>query len=186
MQTLEASSTDHAIARFLRTLSSAALQLAEDLETEAPGEQGPLPLDEANLGTLQRLIVRTPAIDSEVGVSPREITQQLDRDDEPNVRTALAAMEKRGITELVPGASPQRWRLAPSYSEKPGGPLNECCQRCGYQFAGPTVQEICAVKSACDRRLREPGYRVPKGRKQNMMIRDATLAAHPELGPTER
>jgi hypothetical protein len=54
-------------------------------------------------------------MDSEAGVSPRQITQHLDRGDEPNIRTALAAMQKRGVTELVPGAVPQRWRLAAPY-----------------------------------------------------------------------
>jgi hypothetical protein len=54
-------------------------------------------------------------MDSEAGISPRQIAQHLNRGDEPNVRTALAAMQKRGVTELVPGAVPQRWRLAAPY-----------------------------------------------------------------------
>jgi hypothetical protein len=56
------------------------------------------------------------------------------------------------------------------------------CQRCGYPFGARIQQEFCNVKQACDRRLREPGYRVPKGRTQDLAIRDATLAQHPELG----
>jgi hypothetical protein len=179
---MQPSPTDRAFARFFRALSTAALQLAQDLEAGTPEDPGSLALEEAGLGTLQRAIVGTPGIDSEVGISPREITQQLVRDDEPNVRTALSAMEKRGITELVRGVMPQRWRLTPSYSVRSDRPLYEHCQRCGYPFVGPTVQEFCAVKSACDQRLREPGYRVPKDRKQDMAIREATLAAHPELG----
>ncbi len=151
MHPVESSPSDHALARFFRTLSSAALQLAQDLEAGTPGEEGRLPLEEANLGSLQRLIVDTPGMDSEAGVSPREITQQLDRDDEPNIRTALVALEKRGVTELVPGASPQRWHLAPPYIRTSDRPLHKHCRRCGYPFAGPTVQEFCAVRSACDR-----------------------------------
>jgi hypothetical protein len=57
------------------------------------------------------------------------------------------------------------------------------CQRCGYPFGAPVRQEFCGVKQACDRRLREPGYRVPKGREQDLAIRNATIANHPELGP---
>lgn len=57
------------------------------------------------------------------------------------------------------------------------------CQRCGYPFGGLIQQEVCNVKQACDRRLREPGYRVPKGRTQDLAIRDATISQHPELGP---
>jgi len=58
--------------------------------------------------------------------------------------------------------------------------LQEYCQRCGYPFVSPTSQQFCSARAACDQRLREPGYRVPKGREQNMAIRDATLAANPQ------
>jgi hypothetical protein len=56
------------------------------------------------------------------------------------------------------------------------------CQRCGYPFGAPIRQEFCNVREACDRRLREPGYRVPKGRTQDLAIRNATIKKHPELG----
>ena len=62
------------------------------------------------------------------------------------------------------------------------GQLYNHCQRCGYPFGHAGRQRLCAVQTACDRRLREPGYRVPPGRMQDMAIRDATIAAHPELG----
>ena len=74
-------------------------------------------------------------------------------------------------------------RPARSYLPEPGISRYRYCQRCGYEFAGATVKQYCTYKSACDRRLREPGYRVPKGRTQNMEIRKATLAAGPESGP---
>jgi hypothetical protein len=57
------------------------------------------------------------------------------------------------------------------------------CQRCGYPFGALIRQEFCNVGQACDRRLREPGYRVPKGRQQDLAIRNATIAEHPEFGP---
>jgi hypothetical protein len=57
------------------------------------------------------------------------------------------------------------------------------CQRCGYPFGASIRQEFCGVKQACDRRLRQPGYRVPTGRTQDLSIRNATIAKHPELGP---
>lgn len=63
------------------------------------------------------------------------------------------------------------------------GHLNEYCQRCGFPFSRPTTKRVCNYRTACDQRLREPGYRVPPGREQNLAIRAATLAAHPELGP---
>jgi hypothetical protein len=67
-----------------------------------------------------------------------------------------------------------------------GRPLYEHCQRCGYPFGRLTTQKVCNVRAACDRRLQEPGYRVPEGREQNLTIREATITAHPELGPRPR
>jgi hypothetical protein len=60
-------------------------------------------------------VVLPPGMDTQEGVSPRQITQYLERGDEPNIRTALAAMQRRGVTELVPASGPQRCRLAPPY-----------------------------------------------------------------------
>jgi hypothetical protein len=125
MQINEASVRDRALARFFRTLSSAALELARELEAGSLGGQGWLSIEQANLGSLQRQVAAAPGMDSEAGVSPRQITQHLDRADEPNVRTALAAMQKRGVAELVPGAVPQRWRLAAPYRRSSWQPRHE-------------------------------------------------------------
>lgn len=70
-----------------------------------------------------------------------------------------------------------------SSQHRPDRQLYDHCQRCGYPFGVPVRQKFCAVRAACDRRLREPGYRVPKGRTQDLTIRNATIAAHPDLGP---
>jgi hypothetical protein len=115
MQTDGPSASSRAFARFFRTLGSASLELAQELESESVSERGSLSIDQANLGSLQRQVAEVPGMNSEIGMSPREITRQLERDDEPNVRTALAAMAKRGVTELVPAATPQRWRLSSPY-----------------------------------------------------------------------
>jgi hypothetical protein len=73
----------------------------------------------------------------------------------------------------------------PSSSARSGSRMTSAlfthCQRCGYPFGAAIQQKFCAVPQACDRRLREPGYRVPKGRTQDLSIRDATIAGHPEL-----
>ena len=45
-----------------------------------------------------------------------------------------------------------------------GQQLHTHCKRCGYPFDAPTTQEVCNVRDACDRRLRDPSYRVPLGR----------------------
>src|SRR6266566_520072 len=91
------SPTDMAYARFFRALGVAALDLAQELEVGLPSEAGTLSLDDANLGSLQRQVAHVPGMRSEMGVSPRQIAQHLDRGDEPNIRTALAAMQKRGV-----------------------------------------------------------------------------------------
>lgn len=109
------SPTDIAYARFFRALSAAALDLAQELELGLSSEAGTRSLDDANLGSLQRQVAGAPGMKSETGVSPRQIAQHLDRGDEPNVRTALAAMQKRGVAELIPAVSPQRWRLTLPY-----------------------------------------------------------------------
>jgi hypothetical protein len=99
--------------RFLKRLSSAALDFAEELEAVQRGE---LRAHEAvQLGALQRSVVEAPGMDSDLGISPGEITKHLQRGDEPNIRAALQSLQKRGITELIPGAKPQRWRLTRPY-----------------------------------------------------------------------
>lgn len=115
---MESSPSTYAFARFLRAVSAAALELAQQLEAETLPAQARLSIEEAKLGSLQRQIATASGMDTDEGVSPRQIAQQLDRGDEPNIRTALTAMQKRGVAELVPGKTPQHWRLTALY--RPG------------------------------------------------------------------
>lgn len=110
------SATDNAaLVRFMHTLSAASLTLARELE--AGDSLGGLPasLDDAGLGTLQLPVAKAPGMDSGHGVTPREIARHIGRTDEPNIRTALAALKKRGVAELATDAKPQRWRLTARY-----------------------------------------------------------------------
>src|ERR1700719_2084840 len=100
METHESSAGKYAFARFLRTVSAAALELAQQLEAEGLPMRARLSIDDANLGSLQRQVAMASGMASEEGVSPRQIAQELDRGDEPNIRTALTAMQKRGVAEL--------------------------------------------------------------------------------------
>ena len=68
-----------------------------------------------------------------------------------------------GNTGPVASANNSAKAVPPRRSEAPG--LFTHCQRCGYPFGAPIRREFCNVRQACDRRLREPGYRVPKGRR---------------------
>lgn len=104
-----------AIVRFLRTVSALASDLADELESVRGPAGTPRSLELAGLGSLQRQVAEAAGMDTANGVSPREITKSLGRTDEPNVRTALAAMQKRGVAELLPGVTPQRWRLTELY-----------------------------------------------------------------------
>jgi hypothetical protein len=104
----------HALARFLRTFSAAAIEFAQELET-APAGQVRLSLTDIGLGSLQRQIAEVPQMATDEGISPRLIAQHLGRADEPNVRSALDRMRDRGVTELAPGPGPQRWRLTTAY-----------------------------------------------------------------------
>lgn len=88
--------------------------------------------------------------------------------------------EATGSTEPVVPAS--NWGKAIALNGSHGRRVFTHCQRCGYPFGAPIRQEFCNVRQACDRRLREPGYRVPKGRTQDLAIRNATIRKHPKLG----
>jgi hypothetical protein len=104
-----------ALAKFLRTLSSAALELANAIENGAASAQR-RSLDTLQLGSLQQQVAQTLGLDTEDGMSPREITRSLDRSDEPNIRAALGRLQTLGVAELVPGLpGPQRWRLTSAY-----------------------------------------------------------------------
>lgn len=121
VQTSEAT----AIARFLRSLSASALELARQLDGNVE-PLGELPKDRPSierlgLGSLQFPVARVLATADLQGLSPREVAKQLGRADEPNVRTALIRLEDRGVAERVPEAVFQRWRLTPRYRPNPDG-----------------------------------------------------------------
>lgn len=103
--------------RFLRQLADLAVTAAREIEqgATAPTPPAATRLEDMNLGSLQAAVVRAPGMSNEQGVKPRAITEHLKRGDEPNVRMALQALARRGITELVPGSSPQRWRLTRAF-----------------------------------------------------------------------
>lgn len=99
-----------ALARFLRKVAAAAVEYADEIESgNAPIEGASL--EEVYLGSAQRTMAELPGMLTERGLSPREVCQAVGNDDEPNVRTSLKGMVKRGIMEIVPGETPQRFRL---------------------------------------------------------------------------
>jgi alkylated DNA nucleotide flippase Atl1 len=80
--------------------SSIAALLEEDVSEEAPAVKG----------VWQRKIARLPGLSVEHGMTAGEVAREVEYD-EANTYTVLAALEKSGLLELIPG-SPKRWRLA--------------------------------------------------------------------------
>jgi len=104
-----------AIAQFMRTLSRAAADLADVLEHPRGAA---VRVDDLGLGSLQLAVAHALAnAEPSHGASPREVARELDRSDEPNVRTALNKLGERGVAELVPDRPTQRWRLTRLYRE---------------------------------------------------------------------
>jgi DNA-binding phage protein len=107
-----------AAARFLRSVGDACLVLARAIDTYDPSASDDPPhqsLEALGLGHFQRAVTDVLATADESGMSPREITQALGRGDEPNIRTTLESLRKKGVAELLPVLRPQRWRLAEPY-----------------------------------------------------------------------
>lgn len=113
MTTLPAA--DLAISKFLRTLSAAALELAATLES-ATFRESDSDLSDLGLGELQRAVCGLLSdAPSDSGLSPRELTKALKREDEPNIRQTLNRLAHRGVVELLPGPT-HRWRLTAQYA----------------------------------------------------------------------
>lgn len=65
-------------------------------------------------GERQQVTLELPGLQSEAGMKTSEVAAGIQYDD-PNTYNTLRALERAGLVELVPDASPQRWRLAPRY-----------------------------------------------------------------------
>jgi alkylated DNA nucleotide flippase Atl1 len=91
--------------RIERACAEAASGLAgifeEDITDAAPAVRG----------AWQRKIARLPGLSLERGLTAGEVSREVTYD-EANTYTALGGLEKAGLLEQVPDASPKRWRLA--------------------------------------------------------------------------
>jgi hypothetical protein len=111
-------------ARFFRTLSVAANQLAADLtQASQRGESTVLgaeaPPESLVIGERQRAIVALLGLRHQDGMKTGEIAHAAGYADIPNVYTSLRTLERRGLVELVPNREPQRWRLVARFREPP-------------------------------------------------------------------
>ncbi len=118
--------TTLAHARFFQTLGAAANQLAADL-THAAQQQGISPLAAAAPpeslvnGPRQKAIVALPELRHNDGLKTAAVAVAIGNKDVPNVQLTLRSLEKRGLVELVPGRTPQHWRLVERYRVQTGG-----------------------------------------------------------------
>ncbi len=65
-------------------------------------------------GERQQMTLELPGLQSEAGMKTSEVAAGIQYDD-PNTYNILRGLERAGLVELIPDASPQRWRLAPRY-----------------------------------------------------------------------
>jgi hypothetical protein len=108
--------TEQTLAGFFRDLATAATRVADELDAPSPAGGGP---DLSSLGFLQRWIARTPDMYAEQGVTARRIMEVTGRHDEPNIRSSLDGMIRRGFAELVPGHTrPLRFRMTGRFREE--------------------------------------------------------------------
>ncbi|WP_460847396.1 MGMT family protein [Phytohabitans suffuscus] len=106
-----------ALAKFVRAQGDLYLNLAADLEAAA--QVPDLTVDAeveipTGRGQRQQQILAVPGLSTENGMKTADIAAAIDYDG-PNTHTSLQALHKAGLVELVPAATPQRWRLAPRY-----------------------------------------------------------------------
>jgi alkylated DNA nucleotide flippase Atl1 len=114
---------EDAIVTLARTVGEALLKFANEYP-KPPDAADPLALEDSlaldpveiplGRGERQRQILELPDLATEDGMKTSDVANGIDYE-VPNTHSTLQALERNGLVELVPGASPQRWRLAPRY-----------------------------------------------------------------------
>ena len=65
-------------------------------------------------GQRQQQILELPGLATEDGIKTSDVANEI-LYEVPNTHSTLQALERNGLVEMVPGSSPQKWRLAPRY-----------------------------------------------------------------------
>ncbi|GGK96048.1 MGMT family protein [Mangrovihabitans endophyticus] len=106
-----------ALAKFARAQAALFGDLAAELEAAAQvpnlTADGDVEVPTGR-GQRQQQILAVPGLATEDGMKSADVALAIDYDG-PNTHTSLQALQKAGLVELVPGVTPQRWRLAPRY-----------------------------------------------------------------------
>jgi O6-methylguanine-DNA--protein-cysteine methyltransferase len=58
-----------------------------------------------------RKALRLGPLGLEDGMTTKEVSRQIGQNDDPNTQAVLEGLQKQGLVETVPGATPRRWRL---------------------------------------------------------------------------
>lgn len=98
-----------ALQRFAETLWHEQSPPANEVVAEVPR-----PADEHALGKRQLQIVELPALATEEGLKTADIASAIEYE-LPNTYSALQALARNQVVELIPGKDPQRWRLVRRY-----------------------------------------------------------------------
>jgi alkylated DNA nucleotide flippase Atl1 len=105
-----------AVATLARTASDILLGFARDLEAtasvpELADEDVEIPVGR---GQRQQQILEIPGLGTEEGMKTADVAAAIGYE-VPNTYSTLQALERGGLVEMIPGATPQRWRLAGRY-----------------------------------------------------------------------
>ncbi|TQM36029.1 MGMT family protein [Pseudonocardia cypriaca] len=107
-----------AITRLARTVAAALRTFADDMEAASAAVPDAAATEDVLIpegrGLRQRQILELPGLVGEDGLKTADIASAIDYE-VPNTHSTLQALERNGLVELVPGVSPQTWRLAQRY-----------------------------------------------------------------------
>lgn len=106
-----------AVVALAQALGEALLRFANDYPKHEP-EDPPAQPQETEVpvgrGQRQQQILELPGLGAEDGMKTSDVAGEIGYE-VPNTHSTLQALERNGLVELVPGATPQKWRLAPRY-----------------------------------------------------------------------
>ncbi len=108
-----------AMTKLARTVGEAFLAFAADFETAVAAIPDSAAAEEIVVvpegrGLRQKQILDLPQLATEEGMKTAEIASNISYE-VPNTHSTLQTLERNALVELVPGVSPQTWRLAQRY-----------------------------------------------------------------------
>jgi hypothetical protein len=103
------------VAEFSAAVGQAFTRLATDLSgaTGSSPQAGVEPVEPT--GMRQQQIIEIERLRDRAGMKVAEIAEALGGYDVANTHLALRSLEKKRVVELVPGVTPQHWRLTDEY-----------------------------------------------------------------------